>query len=48
MAFERVDSHAPERRLPLVEQVESMVAQVDPRVGRHFIDFARRAGGYAA
>jgi hypothetical protein len=48
MAFERVTSHAPERRRPLAEQVETMLSQADPNVARHFIDYARRGGGYAA
>lgn len=41
MAFERVDSATPERHQALVAQVQEMVADVDPRIGDHFLGYAR-------
>ena len=41
MAFQRVDSALPERRLPLVEQVEAMLVGVDPQISSHFIGYAQ-------
>jgi hypothetical protein len=48
MAFERVDSALPERRLSLVEQVEALVAGIDPRVADHFVGYARLTTSKAA
>ncbi|MGF7169351.1 hypothetical protein FHS91_001010 [Sphingobium xanthum] len=48
MAFERVDSPVPERRMSLVAQVEALVAGIDPRVGDHFIGYARLTTNKAA
>jgi len=48
MAFEMFDGRAPERHAPLVEQVREVVAGVDPRIGNHFLGYARLTSTRAA
>jgi len=48
MAFEQVDSKAPEHKRSLVAQVEALVADIDPHVGDHFIGYARLTTSKAA
>lgn len=48
MAFEMFDGAPSERQLPLEEQIRTMVKDVDPRIGNHFLGYARLTSGKAA
>jgi hypothetical protein len=48
MAFERIDSAAPEHRPSLIAQVQSMVARGDPLIGQHFLGHGAPVASKAA